>query len=333
MTHWRNLILGIGALISGGATAAALAAQPTLTEERGKAGTSEHLRASAQLTASTVRLSGNMHFTVTVEGPAPLRVRLPSPPLAPASAAVWKVTPDGPVVSEPLANGRERWRQNFRVYPYAAGDAVPLAPASLSVRAGNAAADTDIAWEGALSVRVTTEVSDANLSELRPISPVEVLEDGDPPSKAAWPGLLAIVTAVVVGAGLALFIRSRVRKRSIPVDPHSRALESLHQLRQGNDYSVTTLQQIADLLRPYIEARFDVPATRLTTQELLAHLGRGDALSPELLKDLRSLLEAGDIAKFTSAAGDMLTATDVIRMLDVADAFVRQTAPPVRRDR
>jgi hypothetical protein len=69
----------------------------------------------------------------------------------------------------------------------------------------------------------------------------------------------------------------------------------------------------------------------LTTQELLAGLRRGDALSGEPLVDLQAILEAGDLAKFAGAdESAFVPAEGTEQLLDRAIRFVEQTSPAVR---
>jgi hypothetical protein len=303
---------------------------PTLVEERGRRGTPDHILARAVLSEAAIRLSGEVRLTLSVEGAAPLRVTLHSPPLAPASAVVWKVLEAGPAGSEQLSAGREVWRQEFRLLPFAAGEGVLVIPAPLSVRAGTAAAETEIRWDASLAMHVITEVSQPDLSELRPIVPVEVAP-GRAPGAGDGSGILVIVGAAALGAMVLVYVRYRARRRSHPVDPVARTVAALARLRGRTGPSSRALQELADIVRDYAEFRFDTPATRLTTQELVAGLRRGDAISGELLMDLQAILEAGDLAKFAGADESAFAPAEGIEQrLDRAIRFVEQTSPTAR---
>jgi hypothetical protein len=308
------------------AWAPALAAPPTtkpaLVEERGRPGTPDHILVRAVLSEAAIRLSGEVRLTLSVEGAAPLRVTLHAPPLAPASAAVWKVLEAGQAGTEQSSAGRELWRQEFRLLPFAAGEGVLVMPAPLLVRAGTAAAETEIKWDASLTVHVITEVSQPDLTELRPIVPVEATP-GPPPSVGGGPSILVVVGAVALGAMVLVYVRYRARRRSHPVDPVARTVTALARLRGRTGPSSRALQELADIVRGYVEFRFDTPATRLTTQELLAGLRRGDAVSGELLIDLQAVLEAGDLAKFAGADESAFAPAEGIeQLLDRAIRFV-----------
>jgi hypothetical protein len=312
------------------ALAAPPTTRPTLVEERGRPGTPDHILVRAVLSEAAIRLSGEVRLTLSVEGAAPLRITLHSPPLAPASAAVWKVLEVGPAGSEQLAAGREVWRQEFRLLPFAAGEGVPVMPAPLFVRAGTAAAETEIKWDASLAVNVSTEVSQPDLTELRPIVPVEAAP-GRAPSAGDGSGILVVVGAAALGAMALVYLRYRARRRAHPVDPVSQAVAALARLRGRTGPSSRAVPELADIVRGYAEFRFDTPATRLTTQELLAGLRRGDAVSGELLIDLQAILEAGDLAKFTGTDESVFAPAEGIeQLLDRAIRFVEQTSPTAR---
>ena len=301
-----------------------------LVEERGRPGTADYIVARAVLSDAAIRLSGEARLTLSVEGAAPLRVTLHAPPLAPASAAVWKVLEAGPASSEQLTSARELWRQEFRILPFAAGEGVPVIPAPLSVRAGTATGETEIKWDGFLAVHVITEVSQPDLSELRPIVPVEPAP-GRPTSGGAGSGITLLVVAAAVGAAIFVYLRYRARRRAQPVDSVARTVAALARLRGRTGPPSRALQELADIVRGYVEFRFDTPATRLTTQELLAGLRRGDTMPAELLADLHAILEAGDLAKFAGADDGALAPSESIEQLvDGACRLVEQTSPSVR---
>jgi hypothetical protein len=304
--------------------------KPTLVEERGRPGTADYIVGRAVLSDVAIRLSGEVRLTISVEGAAPLRVTLHSPPLAPASAAVWKVLEAGPASSEQLPSARELWRQEFRLIPFATGEGVPVIPSPLLARAGTASGETEIKWDGSLAVHVITEVSQPDLSELRPIVPVEPAP-GRPTGTGVGSGIILLVVAAAAGAAALIYVGYRARRRAQPADPVARTIAALARLRGRTSPSSRSLQELADIVRGYVEFRFDTPATRLTTQELLAGLRRGDAMPAELLADLQVILEAGDLAKFAGADdGAFAESESVAQLLDRASRLVEQTSPSVR---
>jgi len=141
--------------------------------------------------------------------------------------------------------------------------------------------------------------------------PAELPDLPDP--FAWWPVALGLAAAALL-----LYRRRRppppaveevVQAPPAPPAPHMRALDRIRQLRGNQDecfYSEATA-----LLRDYIAERFAVNATVMTTEELIArHATLGD------------VLRHCDLVQF---ARHRSTAQDRDRVLDTAEAFVRET--------
>ena len=312
-------------VVAGLTTALAGSVPPVVTVERGTG--ADRLVARGELDTAVVSLSGEVRLNLTVEGPAPLQVVLPSPPLSPESAAQWKATAVAPPATEMLPAGRERWQQSFRLFPYVVGDAVQVAPAALSVRAGTAAVNTPIEWREHLSVRVTTTVNQPDLSTVRPPADIESLPL-PPPTTDGRAGFLWLVGLVLsLALLLGAYLRRRRRRCAPPLDARQRALRELEALA-GAAGDARAIQEMADVVRRFIQARTDAAATQLTTPELLALLRRGPRLAPESLTDLQVVLEAGDLAKF-AVPGPAVDSTGFAQLHERARRFVEQATVPL----
>jgi hypothetical protein len=247
--------------------------------------------ATADRTATT--LSRPIRVTLSVEGPAPLRVELPETLLTADANAAWRIRPDPPggkAEIRPAGPGRERWQQVYRLDPYAEGQ--PLV-ASFNPAVVNGQPAT---WEP-VPITVTRTVGDPATTPPRPpIGP----EDPPPPPPSpadplpAWAGVLiglacgAVLTAVV-------FRRRRV-KRVLP-DEWARAEFA----RLNPTGGAETVERVAAILRGFVERRFAIPAPQLTTEELTA-AAREQGWPVEQAEPLRALLDECDRAKF---AGDV----------------------------
>src|SRR5438874_3164494 len=118
-----------------------------------------------------IRLSDAMPLTFTVKGEAPLEVQLPETLASPSD---WQVTREAAPERIPLAAGRVRWRQTFRLSPRKPGE-LSLAVAPLRYRSGpDAERWQEITWQP-IPVHVRTEIQRADLSELRDVAPPEEL--------------------------------------------------------------------------------------------------------------------------------------------------------------
>ncbi|HET6575888.1 MAG TPA: hypothetical protein VFG68_19960 [Fimbriiglobus sp.] len=240
----------------------------------------------------TVRLSESVRVTLSVEGPAPLRVEVPDEVLDGESAAAWRSRPAGPATVTDMPGGRQRWVRSYRLDPYLYLEGKPL---HLGFAPARAFVDKDpqpkeVVWKP-VEVTVTTEVTAA--TEPRPTTGIEEL----PPADGAADSLrdriavlaalgVAVVLVGVVGAWLL-----RRRRRVPPPSPEEWAIARLDELAPGDP---AFADRLSDVLRTYLERRSGLPATRRTTAELLTAIG-SDGLPVELV---RPVLERCDAAKF-----------------------------------
>ena len=150
---------------------------------------------------------------------------------------------------------------------------------------------------------------------------------GPKPITSAW--MLSLVTAAALltaGGACAAWVWNRRRSREASKGPLDIALERLEKARQlmalarGREFSI----EVSGAVRNYIETRFNLLATHLTTDEFLRQL-----LEPagSLLAAHRSLLEhflqTCDLAKF---GGWNLAASDIEAMLQSAHRFIVESA-------
>jgi len=139
-------------------------------------------------------------------------------------------------------------------------------------------------------------------------------------------------------AGLAYFIvyLIRKRKRKEPVfsiskpqePPHIIALRELDALRdaklwQRNEYK-QYYTRLTEIIRNYIERRFDIPAMEQTSYDILSAWKNKGYNDQDLYNILKQLLNLADLVKF---AREKPLPTDNETNLDNAYAFVRSTKP------
>ncbi len=230
-----------------------------------------------------IRLSSSLTLKAAFEGPAPLRVEVPSEVLSDESAQVWQIAPVGSAKLVDLPGGTQRWSQDFKLSPFAPGDAVPLALREFSVTAGGDAAPKSIAFP-ALTIRVETSIKSIGIEEARPITGIEELPPL-PPRPAIPPGVIGFAIAVVLLLLVGSFFALRRRRPMPELPPGERAQRELDALVPD----ATLPEKLAAILRAFAADAFDLPAETMTTAELAeAH--------PD--EELRRLLEACDRAKF-----------------------------------
>lgn len=161
-----------------------------------------------------------------------------------------------------------------------------------------------------------------NSLDIRPLkAPVEI------PSTYGW---LWWVAAAIVAGVVAWFLWRKLRARkslakpSVVLSPHRKAkdrLRTAHEL-MSDPYRFCSL--VSDVLREYVEERFDLHAPERTTEEFMAEL----RVSTKLHSDHKSLLEdflsRCDLVKFARFEP---TQPELQSLLDSALRFVDETAP------
>lgn len=131
---------------------------------------------------------------------------------------------------------------------------------------------------------------------------------------AAW-GLIAILVLILV----VLWWLRRARPLLTPPPPAVLArqrLASLPPTATPEEVAATA----AAALRQYCAARFGLPATGRTSEELLAGLRDRPGLPPETASSLAAFLEARDLIAF---AGPLASGADAAVLRDRAVAFIQ----------
>ncbi|MCB9898947.1 MAG: hypothetical protein H6825_13160 [Planctomycetes bacterium] len=155
-----------------------------------------------------------------------------------------------------------------------------------------------------------------------PLGPVELPHLTAPWGPFVWPQVLL----------LALLFMSIVRgTRVVPVfvrrtPPDQLAIEALGRLRlrlpSGPEGVVPFVVEVSDVLRRYIEGRFDLHAPARTTEEFLIEVARRDDAVAEREETLGGFLTACDLVKFARARPGR---EELLHLLGTAETFVEET--------
>jgi hypothetical protein len=111
--------------------------------------------------------------------------------------------------------------------------------------------------------------------------------------------LLAVIAYIVYRLVNHKSILPESKKKELP--PHVTALESLNKLKdeklwqQGRDKEFHT--ELTDVVRTYIEKRFNVNAMEMTSDEILDYLSKNEE-TKSVLEQLKQILKAADLVKF-----------------------------------
>lgn len=155
--------------------------------------------------------------------------------------------------------------------------------------------------------------------------------------ETSWMDNLPMILAIVLGIGLVILLTvivMRKRKRKPEnIQPekietfHERTLRLLAELDEKqlwqHDRPKEYYTELSEIIRHYIEMRFQTNAMELTTDELLKKAKKHREMAA-FSKLLRPLLESADLAKFAKANP---LPEEHIEALDLAIGFVKTTKP------
>lgn len=156
------------------------------------------------------------------------------------------------------------------------------------------------------------------------------------PVPSLWSNPLTWIIIAAVAISSIYFLRRWLKSRPIPLKPqapplpgppaHVVALNRLQELRAR--HSKLTAYQVAlecsDILRRYIEARFELPIRYQTTREFLGAAQMNTELNADSRVELGKFLEFFDGIKF---AQESATAERTSAAIDDAERFVRKCIP------
>ena len=290
----------------------ACAGEPALEEP---AEPKETVEASSAVDRAVATTGDVILYTVTIDYDAAHEIEVPEPG---ADIAGFRIIDLGQ--EEPRsADGRiveERW---YELRADLVGSYV-LPPVTVGYRRKAAAAAADAPAEGegedspeevtastfetaqtsAIFVEVESVLPQAGEGEATDIRDLKPLEEIASPVPWGW---IAGSAALLIGLLAGIFLwRRRPVKVPPPIPAHEIAFRELDGLR-GTDFedpeSVRRFHfRISEVLRTYVEGRFGLNATDLTTEEILTELPALDGIAPAPAGDLRTFLEATDRVKF-----------------------------------
>jgi hypothetical protein len=167
-----------------------------------------------------------------------------------------------------------------------------------------------------------SQASGTNSIDIRPLKgPVEI------PSTFGW---LWWVLAVVLIAVAAWFFWRKLRMKKTPpksqvvIPPHRKAKDQLRMASElmSDPYKFCSL--VSDVLRAYVEERFQLKAPERTTEEFMGELRSSTKLRPDHKSLLEDFLVRCDLVKFARFEP---TVPELEALLDSAYRFVEETAP------
>lgn len=155
------------------------------------------------------------------------------------------------------------------------------------------------------------------------------------PSSYAWVGWTLLALALLLGAWIA-WRKLRVRKpfsKPVPsIPPHRRAKDRLRNINEllSDPYAYCSL--VSEVVRDYLEERFDLHAPERTTEEFLEEMRTTTVLHPDHKALLEAFLSQCDLVKFARFEPNQHELQSLLnaalRVIDeTAPADLAQTAP------
>ena len=166
------------------------------------------------------------------------------------------------------------------------------------------------------------QTSGTNLLDIRPLKgPVEI------PSTLAWlwwVALIALVALVAYYLWRKYGIKRPAAQPVVVVPPHRRAKDQLRGAGElmSDPYRFCSL--VSDVLRGYVEERFDIHAPERTTEEFMAELRASTKLRGDHKSLLEDFLSRCDLVKFARFEPSL---PELQALLDSAYRFIDETAP------
>jgi hypothetical protein len=181
--------------------------------------------------------------------------------------------------------------------------------------------------------QLTTEPIDIEvtslLGEQRGKLTIADIEDVvDMPAKLIVWWILPVAAIVIIAAGLWLYSRKKKAKAAIRIfkPAHEIAYARLQELINKDLIKAGKVKEfyegLSDILRHYIEDRFELRAPERTTEEFLTEIRDMNALSESHSKALAEFLTHCDLVKFAKHSP---TNEQIQRTFDLAKNFIEQT--------
>jgi hypothetical protein len=285
-------------------------------------------RLSAQvdvlLTADTSELRIGETLAVELQVSAPLEWEIQWPRYLDTLGG-FEILEAGPI-DQTESNGRRIQRQQLSLITFDSG-AYRIPPQVVSYfKAGDTAVLES--RSNPLLMQVYTVVVDTT-SGIKPIKEVVAV----PITTAevlSWAGLVLLL--LLIGFGIYWWRKKQQNKPVVEtpkvvykVPPHETAMRGLSQLesqrlwQQGETKAYYI--QLTEIIRTYIEAKFDVPALESITHEILRDL-REVKLEEKQVHNLGELLEIADLAKFAKLEPD---SDRNLQAIETSREFVKRT--------
>jgi hypothetical protein len=264
----------------------------------------QSVQVNARFDSTAIMIGDQIKLHIELERQKDVRVQFPA--WADTLTRHIEIVETCPVDSTPAANGMMRLKQDILVTSFDSGRHV-LPPIRFPFVA-DGHADTVATRPIYLDVLTVPLDTTQNFADIKPVYKVPV------GWADIWPWLLGfgllLLASALIGFGIYAFIRRRNNKPIFrapkPAEPpHITALRELDRLRGEklwqNNRTKDYYTRLSDIVRTYIEGRFDVRAMEMTSDEILGGLRNAGFEDNNLVDRLRKLFLLADLVKFAKA--------------------------------
>lgn len=145
-------------------------------------------------------------------------------------------------------------------------------------------------------------------------------------SEPVWPVVVLVIVVLLAAAG-GIYFWLKKRKNPRPgLSASGKALQELEVLKRESSSSLEEIHakyvRLDEILRRYVEARFQIRAPEMTTPEFLRSLKTAPELKKMDQSALKKFLEISELVKF---ARHRPPPEEIKEGLDAVESFVRQT--------
>lgn len=271
----------------------------------GQTGAQDSVRAAFSAERGTLLVGEPVELVLTVAVNEGVQAALPTIPSDwPPFQVLWAGE-----VSQESGGGGVAYRQRFRVTLWQTGDFV-TPETWIQYRLPGASEPSSVRVQPAYFT-VPSVLNEDDLLP-RPYTP--------PLSRLFVPAWAIAAAAALVSLGGTLGVRNYLRLRAqgekrdqTPISAGETALLELRRLTGEGLQPEQTVIRSGTCLRQFVEVEFGVPASEMTTQELVAALERGSVLPSGGLQALQGLLERIDLVKFAGLRCERPTALQIVR--------------------
>lgn len=270
--------------------------------------------------ANKVRVGDLIRYTIEVNAQTNISVIMP--PFADNLSMLnqllihdWENCPD-----EQLPGGRILKKQTYELETYLTG-VYEIPPARIQFAINGV---TNSIYSSALCVEIASLSKEGEMTDVKDVKDVvEYLTKDRDMLK------IIIVLGSLAAAGLVLLLFLRKKKEKAappPVPAHVKALAALEELKASDLLEKNLFKEyfsaLSDILRRYIEDRFDLRAPEQTTEEFLNILRQDPQFTYEQREMLRGFLNECDMIKFAKQETSLQAAQDAT---EKTEAFIEAT--------